>query len=170
MGVCDAADDTDRLAAGLPALLGPRVRAAAGRHERLHPRRQLRRHADRLPPREQHPSPNPNPNAHQVRNPLYLSHILMPMAYAMVYLLFSLLFYAATGDYIYKALDWSDPGGTGRLAGLVLLLGIPILWILLYCLFLGRRCHRVSTSGRSSGRLQEEVQVQVGDLQPELQT
>jgi len=105
-----------------------------------------------------------------VRNPLYLSHILMPMAYAVVYLLFSLLFYAATGDYIYKALDWSDPGGTGRLAGLIIFLGIPILWILLYCLFLGRRCHRVSTSGRSSGRLPEEVELEVGDLQPELQT
>ena len=103
-----------------------------------------------------------------MRNPLYLSHILMPMAYAMVYLLFSLLFYAATGDYIYKALDWSDPGGTGRLAGLIIFLGIPILWILLYCLFLGRRCHRVSTSGRSSGRLPEEVEV--GGLQPELKT
>ncbi len=102
-----------------------------------------------------------------MRNPLYLSHILMPMAYAMVYLLFSLLFYAATGDYIYKALDWSDPGGTGRLGGLILFLGIPILWILLYCLFLGRRCHRVSTTGRSSERLAEEVEV--GNLQPELQ-
>ena len=110
------------------------------------------------PARPPAPRPRPNANAHQVRNPLYLSHILMPMAYAVVYLLFSLLFYAATGDYIYKALDWSNPGGTGRLAGLILFLGIPILWILLYCLFLGRRCHRVSTTGRSSERLAEEVE------------
>jgi hypothetical protein len=29
--------------------------------------------------------------------------------------------------------------------------GLPFLWILLYCVFLGRRCHRVATS--ESGKL-----------------
>ena len=31
-----------------------------------------------------------------VRNPLYLSHVLVPMAYSIAYLLFSVLFYATT--------------------------------------------------------------------------
>jgi len=102
-----------------------------------------------------------------VRNPLYLSHIFMPMAYALVYLLFTLLFYAATGDYIYKALDWSNPSGTGRLVALILFLGIPILWILLYCIFLGRRCHLVSTStSRSSDQLPKETEVAALQLVP----
>ena len=100
-----------------------------------------------------------------VRNPLYLSHVLMPMAYAVVYLLFSLLFYAATGDYIYKALDWSNPSDSGRLSGLIVFFGIPILWILLYCVFLGRRCHRVSTSDRlSRNQLPAEVETSEQEL------
>ena len=35
-----------------------------------------------------------------VRNPLYLSHVLVPMAYSIAYLLFSVLFYAVSGDNI----------------------------------------------------------------------
>merc|ERR1719159_1471409 len=57
------------------------------------------------------------------RQPLYLVHIYMPLAYAIFYILFSLIYYV---------LDWSDPGAVGRLSALILLLGIPILWILLY--------------------------------------
>ena len=87
-----------------------------------------------------------------VRNPLYLSHILVPIAYAIVYLLFSILFYAVSGDSIYDAIDWSDPSGTGRLCALIIFLGMPILWIPVYCIFLGRQCYRVSTS---SGQVQD---------------
>ena len=36
-----------------------------------------------------------------VRNPL--SHVLVPMAYSIAYLLFSVLFYAVSGDNIYSA-------------------------------------------------------------------
>ena len=81
-----------------------------------------------------------------VRNPLYLSHVLVPMAYSIAYLLFSVLFYAVSGDNIYSALDWSDPSGASRLCALILFLMVPILWIPVYCIFLGRRCYRVSTS------------------------
>ena len=81
-----------------------------------------------------------------VRNPLYLSHILVPIAYAIVYLLFSILFYAVSGDSIYDAIDWSDPSGTGRLCALIIFLGMPILWIPVYSIYLGRRCYRVSSS------------------------
>ena len=87
-----------------------------------------------------------------VRNPLYLSHVLVPMAYSIAYLLFSVLFYAVSGDNIYSALDWSDPAGASRLCALILFLMVPILWIPVYCIFLGRRCYRVSTS---SGQVQD---------------
>ena len=81
-----------------------------------------------------------------VRNPMYLSHVLMPMCYAVIYLIFSLIFYAATGESIYDALDWGNPSGAGKLSALILFVGLPFLWILMYCVFLGRRCHRVATS------------------------
>ena len=74
------------------------------------------------------------------------------MAHATVYLLFSVLFYAVSGVNIYDAIDWSDPSGTGRLVALIIFLGMPILWIPVYCIFLGRRCYRVSTS---SGQVQD---------------
>ena len=113
-----------------------------------------------------------------VRNPMYLSHVLMrkprhspatsrrrarphlsacfnwrgpAMAYAIVYLIFSVIYWAATGENIYDALDWGNPSGAGKLSALILFVGLPFLWILLYCVFLGRRCHRVATS--ESGKL-----------------
>ena len=74
-----------------------------------------------------------------------------PMAYAIVYLIFSVIYWAATGENIYDALDWGNPSGAGKLSALILFVGLPFLWILLYCVFLGRRCHRVATS--ESGKL-----------------
>ena len=55
------------------------------------------------------------------------------------------------GENIYDALDWGNPSGAGKLSALILFVGLPFLWILLYCVFLGRRCHRVATS--ESGKL-----------------
>jgi len=70
---------------------------------------------------------------------------------AIVYLIFSVIYWAATGENIYDALDWGNPSGAGKLSALILFVGLPFLWILLYCVFLGRRCHRVATS--ESGKL-----------------
>ena len=67
------------------------------------------------------------------------------------YLIFSVIYWAATGENIYDALDWGNPSGAGKLSALILFVGLPFLWILLYCVFLGRRCHRVATS--ESGKL-----------------
>ena len=71
--------------------------------------------------------------------------------HAIVYLIFSVIYWAATGENIYDALDWGNPSGAGKLSALILFVGLPFLWILLYCVFLGRRCHRVATS--ESGKL-----------------
>ena len=51
----------------------------------------------------------------------------------------------------WHAVDWGNPSGAGKLSALILFVGLPFLWILLYCVFLGRRCHRVATS--ESGKL-----------------
>ena len=59
--------------------------------------------------------------------------------------------YGKPGENIYDALDWGNPSGAGKLSALILFVGLPFLWILLYCIFLGRRCHRVATS--ESGKL-----------------
>ena len=87
-------------------------------------------------PRQSTPPPSPPPP---------------PSADAIVYLIFSVIYWAATGENIYDALDWGNPSGAGKLSALILFVGLPFLWILLYCVFLGRRCHRVATS--ESGKL-----------------
>jgi hypothetical protein len=68
---------------------------------------------------------------------------------AATYLLFSYIYYAADGThedgesrYIYKALDWGNPGKTARLGGVIVLVVLPIVWVLFYCVFLARRCVR----------------------------
>ena len=48
--------------------------------------------------------------------------------------------------YTYQALDWSQPEDAGVLTVLVLLVAVPVLWSLLYSLFLLRRCQSVSVS------------------------
>lgn len=76
--------------------------------------------------------------------------------------------------YIYSSLDWSDPGGTGRrerphrtdelparqssvrcddpscarrLSGIIVIIVLPFSWLLMYCLYLLRRCHRIVSAG-----------------------
>jgi len=83
------------------------------------------------------------------RQPLYMAHIYMPMAYALLYLLFSVIYYAAggvnhqdlTSNYIYSVLDWSNPGGAGTLSALIVLLVIPFFYCVFLVLVFGRqRC------------------------------
>lgn len=83
------------------------------------------------------------------RNPLYCSHILMPMLYSLIFIVFSLVYWSTGGlnnkgePYIYAALDWSNFEGTARLTMLILLLGVPFLWAIVYCIYLARRYCRI---------------------------
>ena len=56
-----------------------------------------------------------------------------------------------TDHLFFRLHGWGNPSGAGKLSALILFVGLPFLWILLYCVFLGRRCHRVATS--ESGKL-----------------
>lgn len=97
------------------------------------------------------------------RQPLYLAHIFMPCGYSVAYLLFTLLYFAGGGvnhedlvsPYIYSVLDWGgNTAGTFRLGALILLLGVPILWIFLYCCFLARRATRIALTSSRVGATQ----------------
>ena len=77
----------------------------------------------------------------------------MPMVYSLVYLTFTGIYYGAHGTdkdgnrYIYSSLDWSDPGGTGRLSAIIVIIVLPFFWLLMYCLYLLRRCQRILSTG-----------------------
>jgi len=80
------------------------------------------------------------------RQPFYIAHVYMPMLFGATYGLFTLVYYAAGGTfedgvskYIYAALDWSDPAGTGNLLGLIVLLVLPIVYCGCFCLVAARR-------------------------------
>jgi len=90
-----------------------------------------------------------------VRQPFYYSHVYMPVVFGGTYALFTLVYYLAGGTfedgespYIYSAVDWSSNAkGTGNLLGLIVLLGVPVLYTTLFCLFVHPCCRsKVSTT------------------------
>merc|ERR1711971_380084 len=75
------------------------------------------------------------------RQPYYLAHAFMPLMFCSVYLVWSIIYWACGGGSIYGALDWNDPISTGKLVAFLLLIGLPVLHILFFCIVRGRdRC------------------------------
>jgi len=75
--------------------------------------------------------------------PFYLLHGAYFAAYCAIYILFTLIFWGAEGrnqdndKFIYSSIDWGgDAGGAGATVGFVFIVGIPLvylmLWILVY--------------------------------------
>mmetsp|Transcript_55729 Transcript_55729/g.180948 ORF Transcript_55729/g.180948 Transcript_55729/m.180948 type:complete len:329 (+) Transcript_55729:136-1122(+) len=89
------------------------------------------------------------------RQPFYIQHVYAPFLFASVYCLFTFVYYHAGGTeedgtsrYIYKAVDWSKPSGTGRLLGLIVFVGVPIMHLLLCSLAFARvRCQKADEEG-----------------------
>lgn len=77
-----------------------------------------------------------------IQQPFYYAHVYMPIIFAAIYSLFTLVYYLAggtnedgTSPWIYKAVDWSgNPGGTTSLLGLIVLVGVPIIYSALFCM------------------------------------
>lgn len=88
-----------------------------------------------------------------IQTPMHLSHFCVALLYGFIYLLFSGLYHSAGGrnpgggSGIYDALDWGKPSAAIRLCALVLFALLPALWIVVYTMFLLRRCHRELKSG-----------------------
>jgi len=82
------------------------------------------------------------------QQPMYLSHVVYPMLFASVYVLFTLVYYFSGGTfedeqspYIYAALDWRNPGKTSLLACLVVFVATPVIWLVTYVFYTIRvRC------------------------------
>ena len=81
------------------------------------------------------------------RQPFYLAHVYVPMAYSIAYIIFTVVYYAAGGThqdghsrYIYKALDWGRPEASGRLSGIIVLLAVPAIYIIFFVVVMSRHC------------------------------
>jgi len=93
------------------------------------------------------------------RTPHYIAHVYVPMAFGITYTLFTLIYYAAGGTfedgvspYIYPAIDWTNSSGTSSLLGLVVFVGLPAVYILLFCVVACRvKCRKSATQAETSG-------------------
>merc|ERR1711920_728697 len=99
------------------------------------------------------------------RRPVYLIHVWVPFVFAGLYALFTYIYYKAGGTfedgvspYIYPVLDWSgDAGGTRSLLGLIVLVVVPAIYSMFYCVYLCHRPHKAlvswpdTASGAASG-------------------
>lgn len=68
-----------------------------------------------------------------VLHPMYLLHVFYSLSIGLTYLIFTLIYYAAGGvdkngnNYIYKILNWENPGPT-----MIIVVGVIVLAILLH--------------------------------------
>mmetsp|Transcript_21020 Transcript_21020/g.62169 ORF Transcript_21020/g.62169 Transcript_21020/m.62169 type:complete len:271 (-) Transcript_21020:258-1070(-) len=72
------------------------------------------------------------------RQPLRLLSIIFPAMFSLVYLVFTLIYYAAGGTfedgespYIYEALNWENPTVTGTMAFVIVVIVTPLVYLLM---------------------------------------
>merc|ERR1740121_2532499 len=74
------------------------------------------------------------------RQPFHLAHIFLPALFGLTYLIFCYVYWAATGDVLYSVLNWNNPGAASTVGGIILIIVLPLFYMLIYFLFLWRRC------------------------------
>mmetsp|Transcript_49569 Transcript_49569/g.126302 ORF Transcript_49569/g.126302 Transcript_49569/m.126302 type:complete len:275 (-) Transcript_49569:213-1037(-) len=69
------------------------------------------------------------------RQPYYIDHVYAPFTFSGIYCLFTVVYYLAGGknkdgvqNYIYDSVDWSKPRETASLLGVIVILGVPIVY------------------------------------------
>jgi hypothetical protein len=69
------------------------------------------------------------------RQPYYIDHVYAPFTLCSLYCLFTVVYYEAGGknkdgvrNYIYESVDWSKPHDTGAILGVIVILGVPIIY------------------------------------------
>jgi hypothetical protein len=69
-----------------------------------------------------------------VLHPMYFLHVFYSLSVGLIYLIFTVIYYAAGGtdkygnNYIYKILNWENPGAT-----MIIVVGVIVLAVLLHC-------------------------------------
>jgi len=72
------------------------------------------------------------------RQPYYLLHGIYFAILGIVYLLFTYVYYVSGGTdcsgrrYIYKSVDWNDPGSAGMLAAILVVVVVPFVNVLFW--------------------------------------
>lgn len=72
------------------------------------------------------------------RQPFYVEHVYVPFVFCSAYVTFSFVYYTLGGTnesgepYIYEAVDWRNFGHTSKLLGVIVILGVPILYAIMF--------------------------------------
>ena len=75
------------------------------------------------------------------KQPFHLAHIFMPAIYALAYLIFNIIWQAATSEVVYMVLDWGQSAGlASSIAAGVVLIAVPLCYILGWCVTRARAC------------------------------
>lgn len=96
--------------------------------------------------------------------PTRLLHFYQPIIYGVLYIIFSVIWHAAGGAPIYPILDWSKPGSASLYSILLALLGIPIVYILLYLchllrIYISFRCSEKNKVGPEKDRNDDKINI-----------
>ena len=76
--------------------------------------------------------------------PVRLFHVIYPSIYAIVYTIFTVIYWAADGvnadgfNYVYKALDWNIAGSTAPLVVGIVFVGTPLVHLVFWSLYVIR--------------------------------
>jgi len=96
------------------------------------------------------------------RQPFYIEHVYTPLMFSMSYILFTIVYYWLGGKnkngvdpYIYESVDWSKPHETGRLLGVVVFLGVPLMYAALFLVVACRKKARQAAAARAGQQVPE---------------
>lgn len=96
--------------------------------------------------------------------PVRLLHFYHPVVYALIFIVFSVIYHVTGGGAIYSTLDWSKTGSAILLTLLVLCLGVPIIHTFCFALytlrlFLWSKCCNQSVHDVKQGKsnIQREI-------------
>lgn len=69
------------------------------------------------------------------RKPIKLQHVYMPFLFSLCYMIFTVIYFAATKIKVYPILDWDKPGKAIKWVVLYTFVCVPIVHLLLFGLY-----------------------------------
>lgn len=69
------------------------------------------------------------------RKPIKLQHVYMPVLFSLCYMIFTVIYFAATKIKVYPILDWDQPGKAIKWVVLYTFVCVPIVHLLLFGLY-----------------------------------
>lgn len=83
------------------------------------------------------------------RKPIKLQHVYMPVLFSLCYMIFTVIYFAATKIKVYPILDWDKPGKAIKWVVLYTFVCVPIVHLLLFGLYRLKLCLKDTNDAQS---------------------